>query len=945
MSGAHPRPVERGATRSGQTVVALTDPVSIGRYQVVRRLGSGGMGSLYLARDPELDRLVAIKLVKDNLADEDEELRARFAREARSVARLHHPNIVTVFDVGELEGRPFIAMEYIPGESLAEMIRRRAPLSLLQKLTLLEELCSGLAHAHKAGIVHRDVKPANLMVDQDGTLKIVDFGIARLAESTMTKSGMLIGTLNYMSPEQLSGEPVDARTDIFAVGAVFYEMIALRPAFPGTMVEGVLHRICHEPPDPLASLDPDVDPEVERIVLRALEKDPRQRYQDLVAMRRDVEKIRMRLMRAEQVDSASGVWRPITGAASSPGKRAVPERLLRLRQEQIDSHLQAAQREFQDGRYQAAIECAERAVTIDPQEGRALDLIERARAAIDGEEARKLLTDAARHLQQDDLTGAASLADRAAGLIRAESPDDLQRDLRRIQRGVERERERSQAARAALDRARERFASGAYESAIRAADEAIAVDPALEEAHQLIRRAEVALEEQRRRGQSVERAIRRARERLAAGDREGAVEILTGFTPPHEQVSAALREIRDEIAALERQRAEAERQRAEAERQRAEAERARAEAERREREQRIAALTEAARAAITQGRFDAAFASLDEAAPLDPASPALSGLRKQAESAVAAARAAERRRQEEVERQQVEAEARRRAAQDEKARAAREAEEKHREEAARTAEAERERQEAERQRQAAEEARRRAEKEEKARGAAIEAEARKKAADAKRRAEEERARASREADERRREEAVRAAEAKRQQQARRETERKAARGQAPARPGKTLVMSIGVAAGILVLAFIGAGSWWWLSGRSKPPAPVTVVSPPAQPEPGPTSVQPSGDVPATPTPASGAATGAGMLIVDAMPWARVTVTDRDGKPQTLPSTFTPLSVALPAGDYTVTWQPDGGPAVSEKVTIAPDSSRTLFRELRAIDPGDYFRRLGFGARQ
>src|SRR5688572_4468403 len=160
------------------------------------------MGSLYLARDPGLDRLVAIKLLREECRD-DPELRERFIREARSVARLRHPNIVVVFDVGEDDGRPFMAMEYIAGETLTHVLRRRPPLPLARRIGLVEELCAGLAHAHSAGIVHRDIKPANIMLDAEGVLKILDFGIARLANSGMTQDGMLMGSVNYMSPEQV----------------------------------------------------------------------------------------------------------------------------------------------------------------------------------------------------------------------------------------------------------------------------------------------------------------------------------------------------------------------------------------------------------------------------------------------------------------------------------------------------------------------------------------------------------------------------------------------------------------------------------------------------------------------------------------------------------------------------------------------------------------------
>src|SRR4029453_7959243 len=218
----------------------MSTPGFIGRYQVRECLGQGGMGVLHLALDPAIDRLVALKLLRVNQA----EIRERFLREARLAARLQHPNIVTIFDVGEHEGQPFIAMEYIPGETFAELIARRASLPLARKLAMMIEVCGGLAYAHKHGIVHGDVKPANLMVSRDSQLvKVLDFGIARGAESTLTQVGMLMGTPNYMSPEQVQGQTVDHRSDIFAVGAVLYEVLVYRQAFQADNQAALLKKI------------------------------------------------------------------------------------------------------------------------------------------------------------------------------------------------------------------------------------------------------------------------------------------------------------------------------------------------------------------------------------------------------------------------------------------------------------------------------------------------------------------------------------------------------------------------------------------------------------------------------------------------------------------------------------------------------------------------------
>jgi serine/threonine-protein kinase len=208
------------SSRPGAPLTSPTPAGFIGRYQILEKIGDGGMGSLYLARDPAIDRLVAIKLLRRGF--DTDALRERFAREARAAGRLRHTHIVTIFDVGEHDGDPFIAMEFLAGETLAELIRQEARLSLSRRLELLEELCDGLAYAHRAGLVHRDIKPANLMVDADGVLKILDFGIVRVDESGITQSGVLVGTINYMAPEQVLGIAVDHRSDIFAVGLVAY---------------------------------------------------------------------------------------------------------------------------------------------------------------------------------------------------------------------------------------------------------------------------------------------------------------------------------------------------------------------------------------------------------------------------------------------------------------------------------------------------------------------------------------------------------------------------------------------------------------------------------------------------------------------------------------------------------------------------------------------------
>ncbi len=328
----------------------VTDaPDTVGRYLIERLIAHGGMGSVYLARDPAIDRLVVIKLLRAGF--DDDASRERFAREARAAGRLHHPNIVTVFDVGEHDDRPFIAMEYVPGETLAHFIRRRAASRPTQKLLLLEDLCAGLHYAHVAGIIHRDIKPANVMHSHEGLVKILDFGIARSGAPSLTREGEVAGTLNYMSPEQLLGEAVDQRSDIYAVGVVAYELITNHMAFPGSIDTGVLHRILHAEPVPVAALEPGIDPDIAAIIQRAMARDRDARYADLESMGRDLAAVRLRLAAADaevdeddpqaetRVDSGR-LAAAATRLPSSRGSSALPHRAAGVTQPGAPIHLE-----------------------------------------------------------------------------------------------------------------------------------------------------------------------------------------------------------------------------------------------------------------------------------------------------------------------------------------------------------------------------------------------------------------------------------------------------------------------------------------------------------------------------------------------------------------------------------------------------------------------------
>ena len=221
----------------------------IGKYDIIKPLGKGAMGIVYLAHDTILERDVALKVMVASIAD-DPELKTRFEREAKAVARMTHPNVVNVFDLGShTDGSPFIAMELLKGMDLQKAVRTPPPLTLERKVNIIVQVLAGLAHAHQAGIVHRDIKPANIFINQDGTVKIMDFGVARLTTASMTGTGNIVGTADYMSPEQVKGAKVDGRSDLFSVGCMLYELLAGRRPFHSDNLMAIFYKITHEEPN------------------------------------------------------------------------------------------------------------------------------------------------------------------------------------------------------------------------------------------------------------------------------------------------------------------------------------------------------------------------------------------------------------------------------------------------------------------------------------------------------------------------------------------------------------------------------------------------------------------------------------------------------------------------------------------------------------------------
>jgi serine/threonine-protein kinase len=249
----------------------------IGKYEILAKLGQGGMGVVYKAKDPKIDRLVAIKTITARM-DSDPELRERFRLEARSAAQISHKNVITIYDYDEADGHAYLVMEFLEGEDLRTKIERRDPMPLVTKLRIIREVGEGLAHAHRMGIVHRDIKPGNIFITTAGQVKILDFGLARVVSSDLTRSGVVVGTPAYMSPEQLRAERVDQRSDIFSAGVVFYELLTLINPFHGDSDFAISLKIVQSEPVPIEALNPAIPPDIAALVHRAIQKDPARRY-------------------------------------------------------------------------------------------------------------------------------------------------------------------------------------------------------------------------------------------------------------------------------------------------------------------------------------------------------------------------------------------------------------------------------------------------------------------------------------------------------------------------------------------------------------------------------------------------------------------------------------------------------------------------------------------
>jgi eukaryotic-like serine/threonine-protein kinase len=442
---------------------AITMLQRIGEYEVRFEIGRGGFGRVYLGYDPRVGRLVAIKVI-DKTADLS--LVGRFRTEANAAGNLHHKNIVTIYGYGEDDGQAFLVMEYLEGQDLYKVIDKKVPLSLLEKISIMSQVADGLACAHKNGVIHRDVKPANVMVLADGSVKIMDFGIARLLRedaTRLTQGSDLVGTVSYMAPEQFANSDVDALCDVWAFGVIYYELLTGKHPFPDKNPGAIMYRITTTDPRPILSLAGDCPPGLDRIVMRLLSRDRENRYQsfedvqfEIAPVLRGLQKIRATelvaeataLLKQERLDDANALLGTIMDL--DPANEEVrklrteiqEQRRQRSLRPRIVALLRQAEIEVAKRNFPAAIRAVDAALRLDPQDTAIQNYQSSLLRAWEGAEAALQLTHQARHqLELADLTGAFQIVTNA---LRADpGSSDAQRLMEQIREEMKSREEQS----------------------------------------------------------------------------------------------------------------------------------------------------------------------------------------------------------------------------------------------------------------------------------------------------------------------------------------------------------------------------------------------------------------------------------------------------------------------------------------------------------------------
>jgi serine/threonine protein kinase len=511
----------------------------IGKYEVLAELGRGGMGVVYRAEDKNIGREVAIK----TLTDTTPELRQRFLSEARTGV-LNHQNIVTVYDFGEQDGTPYIVMEFLRGESLERVLRNNT-LTLVDKLDIVRQVCNGMGYAHSKGVFHRDIKPANVMVQPDGNAKIVDFGIARLENSSggHTQTGAVIGTFHYIAPERLKGHPSDGRADIWAAGIMLYQMLTGVLPFAGEDISA-LHKVVNEAFPPLSNHLPDYPSGLDMILDRALAKDPDDRYPTAEEMAGDLEALNETLKRArvgemlaqvkvlleqEKLTSARPILIDLQRLDPQNFEirkmlRDVQDRLARQQKsEQVRQTLNQAEEAVLGQRYVEALDLYKQAQRIDPNSHGITEKIEHVQGLKTKVDKIAALQQQARDARQrSDFTAASKLIEQALQL------DERNTDLRNERAGIVQEMERQAkdgTRRRLMDVGKASLSSRDFTGALKNLREALDIDPTDVEAQKMFQEATARQEEERRR-KVIEQIVAEIQDNLFRGENERALQLI-----------------------------------------------------------------------------------------------------------------------------------------------------------------------------------------------------------------------------------------------------------------------------------------------------------------------------------------------------------------------------------------------------------------------------------
>jgi eukaryotic-like serine/threonine-protein kinase len=491
----------------------------LGKYEVLGELGHGAMGVVYRARDPIINRLVALKTITTGVAD-DPALLQRFYREAQSAGGLQHPNIVTIYDMGDAGDVPYIAMELVEGENIEQIIARRAPLPISLKLVYAMQACRAFDYAHKRGIVHRDIKPGNIMVSQDGVVKVVDFGIARVLETSRTQTGMLIGTFAYMSPEQYHGEHADERSDIWSFGVLLYELLAYTRPFTGATPASLMNSICQKDPSPLRTLLPDCPDELEIILAKVLRKSPSERCQSMEDLLIELDPVSKKL----QAQSVA---------------------------EMIEKSQQLAEKnEFAEAR-----ELLRQALQMEASNHQARALLEKVNAELKRllvrPKAQQLVEQGRVFLQEGNIQEAKAAAENALHL---DSSFDPAQELQRV---VRQELDRAQLIADWLQTAKEKMAEGMPDEAELLVAKALQAEPSNEQAIHL--QKQVAQEKaERQKRLHLLGQLQQARGLWTGQKFAESIKLLTDLAlefPREEEVSRLLETVREDHAEQEKQQA------------------------------------------------------------------------------------------------------------------------------------------------------------------------------------------------------------------------------------------------------------------------------------------------------------------------------------------------------------------------------------------------------